>query len=422
MNKPDNNWGSELTKGLLDDERDSPAPVSEVSDRVWARVQGTLGGPGNDGGEGAANGSPPAAVDTNGVTTTTALSGKLGLLGAGLLAALAISYLVSRPAVDSLENPAPMNTQAGMPTTGAHKDSTATNPSQAVQRTAQVTDQKAAQGTAPETHDVQGTEQDASQAAVPAQPGNVAATLTQKSPRPDNGRLKGVATPRTPTSTTLPSPVKPTASKGQTRQKMNLKSKGRTQPAQRRQNKRRPPLRPKKLSEVHANRQLKRAAAPKNRQPSLSADTKQGESGSADLPSAKDSSIAGMPAKAQPLPVPPTPVATEEQLEKKKMQPQPIDSGNPTPALDLAKERRMLQRARVKLRHGDAAEAAAILRTHQDLFRAGRLVEEREALWIDALIRLKRLTDAQKRARAFVQRYPNSLLRAFVESRLSSTP
>ena len=56
------------------------------------------------------------------------------------------------------------------------------------------------------------------------------------------------------------------------------------------------------------------------------------------------------------------------------------------------------------------------------VFPGGVLVEEREALAVNALVALTRYDEARERADSFLRHYPNSLLRASVQSALAAIP
>lgn len=82
--------------------------------------------------------------------------------------------------------------------------------------------------------------------------------------------------------------------------------------------------------------------------------------------------------------------------------PRPTDRG-------LAAERALIERCSSALVRGDAAGALAAAREHARRFRDGVLVEEREALTIQALRSLGRTSEADARAEAFLRRWPASL-------------
>ena len=78
--------------------------------------------------------------------------------------------------------------------------------------------------------------------------------------------------------------------------------------------------------------------------------------------------------------------------------------------VDLAAERAGIDMARTALTRGDDAGALLLLQRHAREFPQGRLVEEREALWVQALARSGRVGEARAHARAFRQRFPKSML------------
>lgn len=64
---------------------------------------------------------------------------------------------------------------------------------------------------------------------------------------------------------------------------------------------------------------------------------------------------------------------------------------------------------------GRAPAAIVALTRHESEFPRGRLVEEREAMLVQALARAGRSAEAEGRARAFRERYQDSLLLPIVE-------
>src|SRR5262249_41497446 len=89
---------------------------------------------------------------------------------------------------------------------------------------------------------------------------------------------------------------------------------------------------------------------------------------------------------------------------------------------DLKAERALLDGAREAFARGDAAEAIAALDAHAQKFPAGRLVEEREALAIKALVNVGRVEEARRRADRFRARFPKSLLTSAVDNALQMNP
>jgi hypothetical protein len=57
------------------------------------------------------------------------------------------------------------------------------------------------------------------------------------------------------------------------------------------------------------------------------------------------------------------------------------------------------------------AAALALLERHRQTYPRGALVEEREVLAVEALLRLGRRARAESRAQAFLERFPSSAYR-----------
>jgi hypothetical protein len=81
-----------------------------------------------------------------------------------------------------------------------------------------------------------------------------------------------------------------------------------------------------------------------------------------------------------------------------------------SPPLDLPKEARVLDRARQAL-GTSPAQALALTQEHATRYPRGALIEERERLAIEALVRLGRAGDARERATRFVASFPRSVHR-----------
>ncbi|MEN0067298.1 MAG: hypothetical protein AAGA48_34525 [Myxococcota bacterium] len=107
-----------------------------------------------------------------------------------------------------------------------------------------------------------------------------------------------------------------------------------------------------------------------------------------------------------PLPAPP-PV---------RPSPEPVA---PAPA-GRTRERALIERARVSLNRNDPQEALVTLMGHAREFPAGKLVEERERLMIQAFDAAGRSDEARERAASFVRRFPNSVHLPFVRRVLSA--
>jgi hypothetical protein len=84
----------------------------------------------------------------------------------------------------------------------------------------------------------------------------------------------------------------------------------------------------------------------------------------------------------------------------------------------LARERSLLQGARVLLLRGQPEASLGVLDEHERQFPRGELIEEREVLRIQALARAGRTTEASARAVRFRQQYPRSLSLPIVDAAL----
>lgn len=120
----------------------------------------------------------------------------------------------------------------------------------------------------------------------------------------------------------------------------------------------------------------------------------------------------------------PAPQSTRSPLRQRAPQaaaaampsPQPTgasaSSEEPQPAIEPAPERpselALLAQARRVLR-SSPAQTLRLTTEHQEHFGAGALVEEREVLAIEALVRLGRHSQATSRSERFARRYPRSI-------------
>lgn len=97
------------------------------------------------------------------------------------------------------------------------------------------------------------------------------------------------------------------------------------------------------------------------------------------------------------------------------------DAGTPDAAdaadADPETEAQLLHRALGAIGRSPA-EALELVHVHQRRFPAGALVQEREVLTIDALLRLGRTEEARSRGARFIEAYPSSLHRRRVEALL----
>jgi hypothetical protein len=86
----------------------------------------------------------------------------------------------------------------------------------------------------------------------------------------------------------------------------------------------------------------------------------------------------------------------------------------------LAEESALLERARFDVQHGSGARALQALAAHERRFPEGRMLEQREALTIQALIQTGRRDEASRRAKRFRERFPGSLMLQVIQSALDS--
>jgi hypothetical protein len=109
--------------------------------------------------------------------------------------------------------------------------------------------------------------------------------------------------------------------------------------------------------------------------------------------------------------------------------PTALGSSSPRPssalagrASQLSAERILLDEARTALAQGDTARAIDRLDRHRRTFAVPLLGEERDAMWIQALVKAGRYDEARTRAAAFRRRTPDSIFSSMVESALESIP
>ncbi len=89
--------------------------------------------------------------------------------------------------------------------------------------------------------------------------------------------------------------------------------------------------------------------------------------------------------------------------------------GSPPIDTTLAAEMTLMRAARAALRVGDPSKALRHLGRHRTDYEHGQMVEDREALVVQALCDARRAQEARAAARAFVQAHPGSLHAARVE-------
>jgi hypothetical protein len=125
-------------------------------------------------------------------------------------------------------------------------------------------------------------------------------------------------------------------------------------------------------------------------------------------------------ASSAPVPLP-APAASEQ---APAVAPVPSSLGTPGRARpsQLSAERVLLDQARAALAQGDPTAAMERLDHHRRIFPAPLLAEERDAMWIEALVKAHRYDEARTRAEIFRRRSPDSLFSSVVDSAIESIP
>jgi len=121
---------------------------------------------------------------------------------------------------------------------------------------------------------------------------------------------------------------------------------------------------------------------------------------------------AAQPAPQPPVSEPPPPQASAPPPAPRTRPSQRLAPGAP----DATTEMELLGAAHQALRAGTPQRALDLAREHETRFRSGTLVQEREAIAIEALVRLRRAAQAARRLDAFVQRFPTSSYRKRLEN------
>ena len=131
-------------------------------------------------------------------------------------------------------------------------------------------------------------------------------------------------------------------------------------------------------------------------------------------PAAAASSASAEPSPAPPPLAEPAPAAAASATPEgsgESAGPAP-SGGGPKSANWLRAEAQDMARAKNFLGSGRASEALVLLQNAADRFAGGALMQEREALIVEALFGSGRTEQGRARARAFVQKYPNSPMSA----------
>jgi outer membrane protein assembly factor BamD (BamD/ComL family) len=94
----------------------------------------------------------------------------------------------------------------------------------------------------------------------------------------------------------------------------------------------------------------------------------------------------------------------------------------PKRSASAARQYVLLARAWTAIERGEAETALELVERHRAAEPDSVLAEEREALRVVALLRLRRLAEARAAAKEFVARYPNSIHRPLVDPALEKAP
>ena len=88
----------------------------------------------------------------------------------------------------------------------------------------------------------------------------------------------------------------------------------------------------------------------------------------------------------------------------------------------LEAERKLVEMARTSLARGQTAGALAALRRHHRSFPKGELAEERDSLWVFALVASGEHAQAREHAARFRRQHPHSLFAPVVDQSIQSIP
>ncbi len=126
---------------------------------------------------------------------------------------------------------------------------------------------------------------------------------------------------------------------------------------------------------------------------------------------------------ASPLPEPaPAPPSASEALPAAPAQRTVAASRAGARDKGLEAERKLVEMARTSLARGQTGAALAALRRHHRGFPKGELAEERDSLWVAALVANGEHAQARAQAARFPKQYPHSLFAPVVEQAIRSIP
>ena len=113
---------------------------------------------------------------------------------------------------------------------------------------------------------------------------------------------------------------------------------------------------------------------------------------------------------------------TPMQLARAASATTPAPAPGPVRISQLSAERILLDEAHAALAQGNPGDAIVHLERHRCSFGAPILGEERDAMWIEALVKGAAYDDARQRAAAFGDRFPDSIFLSGVESVIAAIP
>ncbi len=125
------------------------------------------------------------------------------------------------------------------------------------------------------------------------------------------------------------------------------------------------------------------------------------------------------------LPASTAPVATALTPAPSPAPPPPSSAASPPSSMagrtsQLSAERILLDEARAAMTQGDSSRARERLERHRRTFSNPILEEEREALWVQALVKQGRGDEARARATVFRRRWPDSIFSSVVDGALDA--
>ena len=125
-------------------------------------------------------------------------------------------------------------------------------------------------------------------------------------------------------------------------------------------------------------------------------------------PMTRPAAVASVPRVVANAPASATPAVAVPDLPPA---PAPTVAAPGLPPADAAREElHLMRQARAAVARGDFTAALSPINEHTRRFKNGRLVEEREALRVRALVGLGRSEEARRAAAAFRTRFPRSVL------------